>query len=131
MRRLLLMADTAPATFALWFLALCWCLTIALLPERSYTAIHLGILPHDKTYWLWPAVLAAALPLVGPPGRYFAWRLLARCYGLAWWLSMTVALLLLAPSFVWFWGPGLLATPAAFWLVGREIVDHQAPNATG
>src|SRR5690348_20325 len=117
MRRLLLVGDTAPASVWLWWLALCWCVTIALLPERSYAAIHLGIVPHDKAYWLVPAVVAAALPLIGPPTRFYAWRLLVRFYAVGWWLALTVALPLLAPTMMAFWGQAVGALPVALWLV--------------
>ena len=128
--RTLLVAPTLPVEALLWWLALCWLVTLALTPDSAFTGTHMPALLRVKALWVWPAVAAAVLP---PLTALAAdrWRGLvyaARLYKLAWWLFLTLALLALAPAFLVFWGPPLAAVVASVWLLVRSAAGSPRPG---
>lgn len=128
--RTLLVAPTLPVELLLWWLALCWLITLALTPDSAFAAVHLPALLQVKAAWLWPAVVAVFLPALSAlaGGRRHGLTYASRLYKLAWWLFLTLALLALAPAFLVFWGPPLAAAVASVWLLVRSAAGSPRPG---
>lgn len=128
--RTLLVAPTLPVELLLWWLALCWLITLALTPDSAFTGVHLPALLHVKAVWVWPAGAAALLPALSAlaGGRWRGLAYTSRLYKLAWWLFLSLALLALAPAFLVFWGPPLAAVVASVWLLMRHVAGSPRPG---
>lgn len=124
--RTLFVAPTAPVDVILWCLALSWLATLAFTPDRAYAVAHVPALLQAKGLWVWPAVVAVLTPLIVRPNWHRAVFVL-RCYQLAWWTFLALALGYLAPSFPAFWGVPAIGAVASVWLLVRSATrSHDA-----
>lgn len=127
-----LRANVGPLDAFMYVLAIAWLLTLAVLPPGTYVHIApLHPLLAYKDVWVWPAILGVLAP---PFGWITPWRWahrVARLYKLGYWLFLTVATWLVAPSLFVFWLPTLASVFGVLWLMAREGADELAAAAAG
>ena len=127
--RVLLRANTGPADGFVYALLICWLSFLVLTPDAAYAHAGLGSILAYKEVWVWPALLAAvATPIGWVSGR--AWvHHGARIYQVMWWLYLSTATLIVAPTIIILWAPAICCTLKAFWIMVREWMNDVSPSA--